>query len=404
MLSALFKRMSSARALTASEASAGPLRTAREGDFVLTERLGEGSYGAVWLAHLKADKHTRVAVKVVAAEGIALGELECEADFMEALHSNFLVQFFSGFAVGSARVPTYWTVMEYCAGGSVKDLMRVVTLTPQVIAYILQCVVLGLIYLHDLHKLHRDIKAANILITLDGQVKLGDFGVSGQLRNTVALRHTVIGTPLWMAPEVIKQVGYNEKADIWSLGITAIEIVEGSPPLHDVHPMKAIFMIPNRPSPTLADPARFPELTDFIARCLVKEPDSRASAKDLLSMPLINGKGNEVAKPSEMARIVKAAQKDLKKLRDEAIRQEQLQKEAAEREEAARAAAGTGTGTGTGSSQMGPSGTVVVSGGGDGTVVVTEQNCGTVVVTAQDCGTVVVTDQPAGDGTVVYRQ
>ncbi|KAI8836794.1 serine/threonine-protein kinase 3 [Chytriomyces cf. hyalinus JEL632] len=251
----------------------------------LQTKLGEGSYGTVHKA-LHARSGTTVAVKILPVGGADITQSIKEISFMTGIQSPFVVEYHGSYL----RDTELWIVMEYCGAGSISDLMETcnMTLSEDQISVVCRYVLKGLAYMHSLRKIHRDIKAGNILINTKGESKLADFGVSGQLSEATMKRQTVIGTPFWMAPEVIQEVGYGTQADIWSLGITCIEMADGRPPYADIHPMRAIFMIPSKPPPHLEDEERYSKVfRQFVARCLTKDPKLRPGAEELLNDPFV---------------------------------------------------------------------------------------------------------------------
>lgn len=250
--------------------------------FSLSTELGRGAFGVVYLAQ-DLITHRQVAVKQIDLESTQdLSEIQQEILMLSTCHHKNITQYYGCFMKGYKL----WIIMEYLGAGSCSDLLTAGPFSEQVISYIVGSVLHALLYLHDNGKIHRDIKAANILIGLNGEVKLADFGVATQLSNNLSKRLTFVGTPYWMAPEIIKQEEYSFKADVWSLGITAIEMAYGKPPLTEFDPMRVLFRITEGPAPSL-DSGFSETFRDFTSKCLIKDPAKRSSVKELLKHPFV---------------------------------------------------------------------------------------------------------------------
>jgi len=270
------------------------------GYFDLVEVVGNGTYGQVYKGRHKRTGQL-AAIKIMSVTEDEEEEIKLEINVLRKYSNHVNVARYYGAFIKKmheGQDDQLWLVMEFCGAGSVTDLVKATktkSLKEDWIAYICREVLTGVQHLHQNHVIHRDIKGQNILLTENAEVKLVDFGVSAQLDRTVGRRNTFIGTPYWMAPEVIvcdeqPDATYDNRCDMWSIGITAIEMAEAQPPLCDMHPMRALFLIPRSEPPRLRSKRSWSKkFRDFVTVCLIKDYLQRPTAEQLLQHDFVRG-------------------------------------------------------------------------------------------------------------------
>lgn len=246
------------------------------------KKLGEGAGGVVYAA---TDLRTNEKIAVKLSPLSDLENIKNEIAMHALSQHNNIVQYKETFA----HEDSLWIVLEFMEGGALTDCLgRSIKWQESHISYVVREMQKGLAFLHRNHRLHRDIKSDNVLVDYNGRVKLADFGFAVGLTEEETRRKSVVGTPYWMAPELIRGLEYDYKVDVWSLGITAIEMAEGEPPLIDEQPLRALLLITIQPAPTLQKAASWSQaLNHWLKRCLMVRPEDRATMDQLLIHPFM---------------------------------------------------------------------------------------------------------------------
>ncbi len=250
-------------------------------------KIGEGAAGEVFLA-THSTSGNKVAVKKMEINGENMKLLVTEIGIMKtSLHEN-IVKYYDSYIVEDKEM---WVVMEFMGGGCLTDILEAfetVKMNEAQIAFCIRETLKALAYIHSMHRVHRDIKSDNILLSSQGEVKLADFGYAAQLTQKQQKRNTVVGTPYWMAPELIRGHDYGTKVDIWSTGIMLMEMAEGEPPYMEFPPLRALFLITTKGIPGLKEPQKWSQdFQNFFSLCLEKEVSARPEAADLLKHPFM---------------------------------------------------------------------------------------------------------------------
>ena len=294
-----------------------------ETEFDLIELIGQGNYGRVYKAiHKKTGKIYSAKIAYI-EKANEVESFKKEINILSQCNNQYIVHYYGSYIKGHQ----IWIILEFCDGGSLYELIKILprNLNEEEIASLIYMILKGLIFLHENKKIHRDVKSENILLTHEGIAKLADFGVSTQLMHSFSKKITKIGTPFYMSPEVIMQNKYDYKCDIWSLGITSIEMAEGEPPFSKVKGYWVLKKIITHPPKGLKNKEKWSkEFNDFVEKCLMYEPEKRPSAKELLEHPFIikYNRGNKL-----IAELINNSMDDLEFYRKKILESDESEEE-----------------------------------------------------------------------------
>jgi len=268
------------------------------------EKIGEGAAGQVFVATY-VETGEDVAIKKIEINPQNIPLLVTEIAIMKvSIHEN-IVKYFDSYLVEEKL----WVSMEFMGGGCLTDILEIFSylqLSEGQIAYICRETLRGLRYIHIHHRIHRDIKSDNILLGINGSIKIADFGYAAQLTEDRAKRTTIVGTPYWMAPELIRGENYDQRVDVWSLGIMMLEMAEGEPPYMDLPPLRALFFITTKGIPGLQNPDKWTEnFVDFLNLTITSEPFNRPTSEEILQHAFLT----KAVSPSELATTILETQK-----------------------------------------------------------------------------------------------